>query len=346
MKSKNNCYLFIKNNMKAKNYGRGYKSKVLITGISGFIASNLATRLLEDGYIVGGIYRKSPRPATNLNDLRGKVQLYEGDFREYSDMVEIIKDFQPDNVMHLGAATSVSYSFDHPLEIQMINHIGTVNIAEACRKECPELKRFVFASTMEVYGRQKAHPLTEDVMPHPHSPYAVAKYAAERYLFYLYKAFNFPVVVARGSNCYGRKNDTYFLTETVINQMLSNPKEVNLGNKTPVRSWIYIDDMCSFYQTLLETDNKKVLGEVINNGSYSGHGYSVGAWVKKIAKAMHYKGKINWGTREFRPGEIYYINTVNEKMRRLTGWKPLVSEDEGIKKCVAYWKEKHENGKT
>lgn len=324
--------------MKAKNYGRGYKTKVLISGISGFIASELAKRLLDSGYIVGGVYRKSPRPAVNLEKLRGGCQLYEGDFRDYYEMVEIARDFQPDSVIHLGAATSVSYSFDHPIEVQMINHIGTVNIAEACRKECPELKKFIFASTMEVYGRQENRLLTEEVVPHPNSPYAVAKYAAERYLFYLYNALNFPVIVARGSNCFGRKNDKYFLTETVIDQMLHNPKEINLGNKTPVRSWLYIDDMCDFYQTLLEHDNKKMFGEVINTGSYSGHGYSVGTWVSKIAKAMKWTGKINWGTREHRVGEIYYINTTNEKMRKLTGWSPKISEDEGIKRCVNYWR--------
>ncbi len=324
--------------MKATNYGRGYKSKILITGISGFIASELATRLLKDGYIVAGIYRKSPRPASNLEDLRGKVQLYEGDFRDYYEMVEIVRDFQPDNVIHLGATTSVSYSFDHPIEVQMVNHIGTMNLAEACRKECPNLKKFIFASTMEVYGRQKAEPLTEDTVPHPHSPYAVAKYAAERYLFYLYKAFNFPVVVARGSNCYGRKHDTYFLTEAVITQMKDNPKEINLGNKTPIRSWIYIDDMCGFYQAILESDNKKIFGEVLNTGSFTGKGYSVTNWVHKIAKAMKWKGKINWGTKEHRVGEIYYINTVNDRARKLLGWKPLISEDEGIQKCVEYWK--------
>lgn len=328
--------------MQAKNYGRGYKSKVLITGITGFIGSELARRLIAEGYDVAGIMRQSPKFPANLEGIRGKAQLYYGDFREYYNMCYIVKDFQPDYVFHLGAITPVPYSFDHPIEVNMTNHIGTMNLAEACRMEIPgTLKKFIFASTMEVYGRQENVPLTEslkEVVPHPHSPYAVAKYAAEHYLFYLYNAFNFPVVVSRGSNCYGRKYDTEFLTEGAIKEMLENPNHVDKGEKDPVRSFLHIDDTVDFYKAIMESDNPAILGEVLNNGSYAGQGYSVEEWIEMIKKGLDWKGSIAWGMRGKRVGEIYYITTDNSKARKLLNWTPKVSEEEGIAKTIAYWR--------
>lgn len=326
-----------KKNKSIKKYGHGYKQKVFITGISGFVGSNLAKELAGD-YSVSGMLRWSPRVAKNAEPLKGKVQLIEGDLRDHSRLSWILRTIRPDYVVHLAAITPVSYSFDHPQEVNEVNYLGTVNLVEACRREVPNLKKFVFASTMEIYGRQEAKPFDENTLPHPNSPYAVAKYAAERYLAYLYHTYKYPTVAVRGSNVFGRKQDTYFVTEAAITKMLKNSNEISMGNNRPVRSFIYIKDKVNLYRTILESDNPEIFGEVFNSGPCNG--LSIKHWVEKIADVMNWNGKINWNTREARAGEIYYLNTKNDKAKEMLEWEPEYTLDEGLKEHIEYWEKK------
>lgn len=323
----------------AESYGHGYKPRVFITGISGFVGSELAQNLLDDGYHVGGLLRYSPRVAVNVEPLKGRAELFYGDLRDYSHLSWVLRTFQPDYVLHFGAITPVSYSFTHPQEVNDVNYLGTINLAEACKRELPNLKKFVFASTMEIYGCQPPNkPFDETTIPYPNSPYAVSKYAAEMHLRYLFLTYKFPVVIGRGSNIFGRKNDTYFVVEAAIVRMLKNPDDIEMGNSKPVRSFIYIDDAAEFYKAILKSENKKILGEVFNTGP--ANGVSIKELVEKIAKLLKWKGKIKWHTREIRSGEIFYLNTKNEKAKRVLGWKPKYTLEEGLQKDIDYWKRK------
>ena len=122
------------------------KERVLITGISGFIGEELAHACLQKGYEVAGLVRQSFRYNDAIDNLKGKVRLYEGSLNDYARIVNVVADFMPTYVAHLGAITPVSYSFEHPWEVINTNLIGTVNLTEALKKYCPSLKRFIFAS--------------------------------------------------------------------------------------------------------------------------------------------------------------------------------------------------------
>lgn len=318
-----------------KRYGHGYTTKVLITGISGFIGSELASELIDSDYSVAGYLRYSPRIAENINDVKGRAILHYVDLRDYSSLAWTLKTFQPDIVVHLAAITPVSYSFDHPHESNEINYMGTINLAEACRKEVPNLKKFIFASTMEVYGRLDKKPFSEDIDVNPTSPYAVAKYAAEKYLMCLNQIYDFPVVILRNSNVFGRKKDTYFITETAITQMLGS-KEINFGNPKPVRSYINIKDLVDIYKKIIEAPNDKVIGEIFNTGP--NNGLTVKQLVDKIAKTLDWKGKINWNTKELRAGEINYLNTSDNKIRNTLNWKPKYTLDSALSEHAEFLK--------
>ena len=328
-----------------KNYGHGYKTRVFITGVSGFIGSSLATKLIEDGYEVGGLLRWSPRVAVNAEPLKGKVKLYQGNLNDYANLSFILKDFQPDYVFHLGAISPVSYSFTHPQEVTEVNYMGTINLAEACKTLLPNLKKFIFASTMEIYGIQDPNngAFDEDTtVPVPHSPYAVAKYATELYLKHLYLAYGYPIVIARGSNTFGRTTDKYFVIEATINRMLDTlylgkSGAINMGNPIPVRSYIHINDVVAFYQAIMESDNEKIFGESFNTGP--ANGCSVKELVERIAKIIGWNGQINWNTTELRAGEIMYLNTKNEKAKIFLGWTPSLTLEEGLKLAVGNWKD-------
>ena len=319
------------------------KKRLLITGISGFIGNELAEKAVKQGYEVAGIIRQSYRYNDAINRMKGNVKLYEGSLNDYARIVNVVSDFVPDFVAHLGAITPVSYSFDHPWEVINTNLIGTVNLTEALKTYCPNLKKFVFASSMETYGHQpelheKFIPFDEETEQHAACPYSVAKIGAEKYVKYLNYAYKFPGISLRQTNTYGRRDNDYFVLEQFITQMLQNKDIVNFGQPTPVRNFLFIDDLVDLYLTLFDCDNKKILGESFTIGPPNG--ITIGNLAKMIAEKLDWHGKINWNTREIRDGEIYYLNSDNKKITKMTGWKPKISLDEGLDKTISYWKNK------
>lgn len=319
------------------------KKRVLITGISGFIGEELAQKAIKEGYEVAGLIRQSFRYNDAINNLKGKVKLYEGSLHDYARMGTIVRDFMPDYVAHLGAITPVSYSFEHPWEVINTNLLGTVNLTEALKQFCPNLKKFVFASSMETYGHQpEMHesftPFDEKTEQMGACPYSVAKIGAEKYVKYLYYAYKFPGISLRQTNTYGRKYNDYFVCEAFLVSMLNNPDVVNFGQPTPVRNFLYIDDLVDLYLNLFDSDNNELLGNAYTIGPPNG--ITIGTLADMIAEKLNWEGKINWYTREIRDGEIYYLNSTNKKITELTGWKPKISLSTGLNKTILYWKEK------
>src|SRR5580765_8234548 len=114
--------------------------KVFVTGVTGFIGSYLAEALLNEGHEVAGYMRQTNRlnyPA--VAKLRGKVEFHYGSLTDYAAVRQALREFRPDWIAHLGAITPVAYSFEHPHEVTETNYLGTINLAEAALKECPNL---------------------------------------------------------------------------------------------------------------------------------------------------------------------------------------------------------------
>jgi len=171
--------------------------KIFITGIAGFIGSQLKETIKGKKY---GLVR--------FGDLSMKHEGYIpvfSDLMDYYTLARAIQDIKPEIVIHLAALSSVSQSFERPQEYFEVNTIGTINLAEINLRFNPYLEKFIVAGTPEEYGIQEKFPIKEDASLNPNSPYAVSKVAATKYLLYLYKAYNFPVIISRHANCYGRK---------------------------------------------------------------------------------------------------------------------------------------------
>jgi nucleoside-diphosphate-sugar epimerase len=169
-------------------------------------------------------------------------------------------------VLHLASRSEVALSFRNYIEVTEVNYVAVVNLAEACRQFAPDLKAFVMASTMETYGN--AHPFTgveaftEETLQYPMAPYAVAKLACERYLAYMGYAYDFPYITLRQTNTYGRTDNSFFIVERIVSQMLAGD-EINLGVGWPVRNFLFIDDLVELYRVLLD---KLPLGETFVTG--------------------------------------------------------------------------------
>ena len=206
--------------------------RIFITGHDGFIGSHMVP-LLQDKH---------------------EICALGCDLREHENVKEELRRFDPEIIVHLAARTEVEKSFTEQIEFSDINYVGTVNLIEACR-ELKNLKNFVFASTMEVYGWQPISDLIragqenyviafdEDTQPNPNAPYAVAKYACEKYLEYAHRSYGLPFTAIRQTNAYGRKDNDFFVTEQIINQMINNHEKIQLGYAEPYRNFIYIDDL-------------------------------------------------------------------------------------------------------
>jgi UDP-glucose 4-epimerase len=256
------------------------------------------------------------------------------DLRNGEEVEWYVRRTDPQIVIHLAAKTEVAWSFDDYEDVSDVNYIGTVRLAEACRKYCSDFQMFLMASTMETYGHQPQEiPFNENTPQNPAAPYAVAKVAAEKYLAYMKYAYQFPYVILRQTNTYGRDRNDFFIMERIITQML-NGKVVNLGNPYPIRNFLWIDDLIDLYMTILE---KRPIGETFVTGP--NNGITIKNLMHRIAYHLNWRGEVNWDTTPKRPGEIYYLNSNPMKAKILLGWEPKVSLDEGILRTIDLWRD-------
>ncbi|MHA1268764.1 MAG: NAD-dependent epimerase/dehydratase family protein [Candidatus Helarchaeota archaeon] len=308
--------------------------KILITGATGFIGSHLVDELSKKSYELFVLERYITGRYV-LGKRRDTITVF-GDLRNYFSIKKIIKEIQPDVVFHLAAISPVSYSYDHPNEVLNVNLMGTINLAEACLREVPSFKHFLFASTSETFGNGPS-PKNVDTPQFPNSPYSVSKLGAEKYLLYMRDAYNFPITVLRPFNTYGRKENSHFVVERIITQMLKDIKEVRLGDPNPIRDLMYVDDHVNAYLTCFENPDKAI-GEVFN--FCTGIGVKISELVEKIKNLTNYNGDIIWNTIPARPLDIIELIGDYSKAKSILGWKPKYTLDEGLKLTINHWKKK------
>jgi len=305
--------------------------KILVTGGTGFIGSNLIPILLSKGHEVYNLERY----VTGRQTCEKICPTYFADLRDGFAVRKIIRYLNPQVVIHMAAISAVSYSYDHPQEVVESNLIGTINLSEACLRDTNNLKHFLFAGTSEEYGNNGLKIQDEKKPLMPASPYAVSKVACERYLQYMKEAYDFPITILRPFNTFGRKNDPHFLIERTITQMLTK-KVVTLIDPTPIRDWVYLNDHIYAYISCLE--NKNAIGETFN--FCTGKGYTIKDTVELIAKLISFHGEIVWGGAPKRPTESKIIVGSYEKAKKILGWSPKYSLEEGLLETIKYWKNK------
>ena len=304
--------------------------RILITGASGFIGSRLWPKLVELDHEVIALERYvTGRYVLGKETGLGKV------FADLNDPAAIrrtVREVQPEAIIHLASISPVSYSYDHPLEVLETNFNATVNLAEAALKEVHHFKQFLFASTSETYGNGP-NPKTEESPQIPNSPYSVSKVASEDYLRYMSDAYQFPVTLLRPFNTYGRTENTHFVVERTIYQMLTSNR-VRLGDPRPVRDLLYVEDHVSAYLTCL--GNRKAIGETFN--FCTGSGVSIKSLARLAARACNYEGEIRWQQIPSRPLDIMVLVGDNSKARKTLGWKPKFTLEEGLRLTAEAWR--------
>ena len=318
--------------------------KILLTGASGFIGQELSKRLLESKEVeIHEVHAIERYVTGRYNHYQDKQKSGKGiskhyvDLKDYHQVKNLIKELNPDYIIHLAAISPVAYSYENYLEVTEVNYLGSINLAEAARST-GNLKQFIFAGTSEEYGLailDKSKMLTEESELKPNSPYAVAKIAVDMYLQYMGLAYNFPYTVIRPFNTYGRKDNNHFFIERTITQMLDG-NSVRLGDPEAVRDWLYVDDHIEGYIKTL--GNKKAIGQTIQ--LCTGKGYTTKKTAELIADITNFKGKIEWNSTPKRPLDAKVLIGDNAKAKRLLGWEPKYDLKQGLEKTISFWKEK------
>ncbi len=308
--------------------------RILVTGATGFVGSRLLERLAEIG---GHDLYSLQRYVTGRYVLGADhgVKVVFCDLRDQFAVKCALREVQPEVVFHLAAISPVSYSYEHPNEVLEANMIGTVNLAEACLREVPHFKHFLFASTSETFGNGPV-PKREDTPQAPNSPYSVSKHAAEKYVLYMWDAYKFPVTALRPFNTYGRRDNTHFLVERMIVQMLRNDV-VKLGDPTPERDLLYIDDHVDAYLTCMAKPEASI-GQTFN--FCTGEKHTVRDLAEKLRDMTGFKGQILWDTIPRRPLDIQVLYGDAAKAKSVLGWQVKVSLDEGLRRTIDFWRKK------
>jgi len=306
--------------------------RILLTGSTGFVGSHLAPKLRGEGY---DLYSMVRHVAGRYEYLKSEEEQYVfADLTDFARVRKVVQEVDPQVVIHLAAKTPVSLSFKEPMDFWEITATGTVNLADTCR-ELKSLEKFICASSSEVYGVQNDFPIKEDAPYNPVSPYAAAKVAVEHYLRMLGKVYNFPYIIMRPFNTFGRKKIHHYVVERAITTLLEYG-EIRLWNPHSIRDFLYVDDHVRGYLSCLERGE---IGETYNICTQ--RGVSIKELTEKIIELVKEEtgmlGKVNWGLPRDRPFEIPKLVGSNEKAIKNLGWKPKVSLEDGLRKTIRHW---------
>lgn len=212
--------------------------KILITGGAGFIGSNLAKRLVNDGHAV--VVLDSLLRGNKLDkDTFSKVNFIKGDVRDQSLVIEASKGC--DIIFHFAAVLGVDIVADNPVETMDVEVIGTRNVVEAATIN--NVKKIMYASTSGIYGHSAIeNALTEEVLVDPRTSYAMAKRYNEIYLASHHEEKGLNVTSLRFFNVYGSNQDTRMVVPRFFEQALNNEAITVFGTGNQTRDFTYIDD--------------------------------------------------------------------------------------------------------
>jgi len=311
-------------------------SRALITGGAGFIGSHLADRLIKDDLEVTVLDNLFSGQEENLclHMKREGLGFIRGDVRDASLVKGLVKD--ADIIFHDAAVVSVPLTIKEPVLAHDVNVNGTLNILTACLNS--NVKRFVHTSSCAIYGNSELSLQHEGLPPSPISPYAATKVSAEGYCKVFHETYGLQTVSLRLFNVYGprQKPGEYSgVLPKFIDRLSRNEPPVIYGDGEQTRDFTYVEDVVEAH--MLALNSKSAVGEVFNVAT--GHATKINELVKMLADVMDV-APLTPIYAESRPGDIRHSCGDIAKARRVLGWMPRFSLEEGLRNLFEWYGER------
>src|SRR6267143_2552676 len=317
--------------------------RALITGITGQDGSYLTELLLENGYEVYGIIRRSSSFNTDRidhlyqdpHDPDTRLRLLYGDLNDSSSLNTILRKVEPDEIYNLGAQSHVRVSFDVPEYTGEVTGLGTVRLLEAIR-EAGILPKFYQASSSELYGKVLETPQTEKTPFYPRSPYGCAK-AYSYYITVNYRE-SYNLFACNGilfNHESGRRGETFVsrkITRAATRIKLGLQEKLYMGNLDAQRDWGYARDYVEAMWMIMNADDPD--DYVVATGET----HSVREFLEKTFSYLDldWEKYVEIDPRYFRPAEVDLLLGDASKVREKLGWQPKVTFDDLVKLMTDY----------
>jgi GDPmannose 4,6-dehydratase len=308
--------------------------RALITGITGQDGSFLADLLLEKGYEVHGMVRRSSTETfQRLEHIRDDLVLHTGDLLDQRSLVDVLRACEPEEIYNLAAMSFVAASWSQPVLTAEFTATGVTRMLEAMREEAPQA-RFYQASSSEMYGMVREVPQSETTPFYPRSPYGVAK-AYGHFITVNYRE-SYDLFACSGIlfNHESERRGLEFVTRKVTHGVaaikLGLAKELSLGNLNAERDWGYAKDYVEAMWLMLQQDEPEdyVIG--------TGEAHSVRELVELAFEhvGLDPEGHVKIDPRFLRPAEVEHLVGDSSKARQKLGWEPRTSFDELVRLMV------------
>lgn len=317
----------------------------LITGVAGFIGSNLLESLLLLNQKVVGLDNFATGHQRNLDEVRDLVSLkqwenfrfIEGDIRDYATCQQAVKGV--DYVLHQAALGSVPRSIADPILTNSANITGFLNMLAAAKEE--SVSSFTYAASSSTYGDHPALPKVEDNIGNPLSPYAVTKYVNELYANVFAKTYNFQAIGLRYFNVFGKRQDPYGAYAAVIpkwtSTMINNDELFINGDGETSRDFCFIENVIQM-NLLAATAPDSAKNQVYNVAV--GDRTTLNLLFETIKSSLE-KNQIKVDNkpiyRDFRVGDVRHSQADISKAKNNLGYKPEFNFFDGIEKAMPWY---------
>jgi dTDP-glucose 4,6-dehydratase len=307
-------------------------ARVLVTGGAGFIGSNFVHRFHERFPRAHLVVLDALTYAGRRENLAGipeaSLTFVHGDIRDPEAVARAMAGC--DFVLNFAAESHVDRSIETPGEFIQTDVYGVFVLCEEARRV--GVKRFIQVSTDEVYGEVLEGHSTEDWALNPRSPYAASKAGGDRLAYAYWCTYGLPVVVTRCSNNYGPRQYPEKLVPLFVTNAIDDEALPVYGNGRNTRDWLHVDDHCSALITLLSFPG--IEGETFNIGAQ--HELDV-LTITDTLLGLLGKPKSLVRYVEDRPGHDRRYAVDSSKLTRMTGWKPAVTFEQGIRQTVEWF---------
>ena len=309
--------------------------RILITGGAGFIGSHLCEKYTREGHTVLCLDNFMNGNLANIRHLLNykNFKLINGDIRNFDLLEKVIRDAEV--VFHLAAQIHVDRSIIEPQLTYEVNVLGTQNILEVARMY--DVKKVIYVSSSEVYGSAEYAPMDENHPLNSPHPYGASKIAADRTCYAYIQTYHTNIVIVRPFNTFGpRQKDTGYggAISIFVKRALNGMSPIIYGDGNQTRDYTYIEDLVNAFDLIL--NYAEPLDKPINLGT--GKENKIIDVANTIIDLCGQSGNIKPVHVEPRPGEVKRLIAEYSLAKKLLGWKPEHTLEDGLKKFINWYK--------